>query len=93
MPATNQVMVDNVKGMVMVRSALQTADDTAIFECLQKFTPKEADQFADALRAGAVKARKVANKIAKDKDKSLADGKAETKKKRAKSKASKKGNR
>lgn len=95
MAAMNQVMIDTNNGLVMTRSALRVDDDTATFEHLQKFTPDEADQFADALRAGANTARKVQKEKAEREEK---EGKIKRKTKSRRrvskrSKRSKKGNR
>ena len=92
MAGMNQVMIDNANGMIMHRASLHTADDTAVMECLQKFTPDEAEQFANALMAAATTIRSTQNALD---NKSKAEEKKTAKRKvtRRKAKSSRRANR
>jgi hypothetical protein len=81
MAGFNQLVVDTKNGLVMHRASLTLKDDTAVFETLQKFTPDEADHFADALRAAANTARTAAESKAKEQAKSKGKGKKTSKRK------------
>lgn len=87
MAALNQVVIDNNNGLVLIRSSLVTADDTAVFEALQKFTPDEAKQFGEALQSAAAAVQTTLDNRAKAADDELNRKSGSTKKKKTKKRA------
>lgn len=94
MAAFNQLQIDTQNNVILYRSMLQIADDTAVFEMMQRFTHEEAQKFGEGLLSAAETVR---NTIAVQEKVAALDkrkvGKKKTAKKAAKKKAAKKARR